>query len=152
MRSIINGVPFRTITWQDHAWFRSEESVATTWPSGGVVFQYFAFLSRVCEMRRLTGRFEGGGISSPSLPPSFHSSDSPSHPRFPSTPAGVYRTLKEGATGPRRGTHIHAPGKHKHHACFRRVIHDGIRHRHRRPNRSVRNHRKVREPAWESRH
>lgn len=85
--------------------------------SSRVVLQYFVFfLSR--ESAKCVGQIRRWRHLL-SLPPSFHSSDSLPHPRFPSAP--VKQTLKEGATGPRRGTHIHAPGKHKHHACFHRA-------------------------------
>lgn len=85
-------------------------------------FRVLPRLRGVAGCRRLAAHSKVAAFSSSSLL-------LPIHPTFSPTPtpalAGArgYQTLKEGATGPRRSTHIHAPGKHKHHAC--RGLHGG---------------------------
>lgn len=102
---------------------------STTWPSRGVVSSRVVFPEfRVLSCLQSGTEKGWGGLAadskvaaSPSLLLSIHPTLSPTPANRPrlrrGRGEGEHQTLKEGATGPRRGTHIHAPGKHKHHAC-----------------------------------
>lgn len=115
---------FGTITWQKHAWFR-RKSGSTTWPLQDRVVSsrvVYSRISRSFEAAKYAGWRQIRRwrhllyLSPPSFPFIWPSSPPPQPPPIGIAGEGQRQTLKEGATGPRRGTHIHAPGKHKHHA------------------------------------